>query len=378
MGMFSRTGYLAESAIDIDSIPAQECYEENSMDSALRVMAENTANWNAIMESIGIEELSVYESTGSDIIYEEGTITNIFNKFKEVLKKIIEKIKGIFNKFMTVLNSWTAKDKEFTRKYKSDLLKANTKDFEFKGFKFTLDKIDTGSFSDNLRDTTKSKFLSSTDKNGKTYGLTDIKSDTDATNANKYEEVKKNFIDQREDILDEYRGQFINDGSKIDASDFSKELFEALRNGESTPDTLDDKDIEVYKCIQDIENTEKDKKNAKKLFDAINKGISDAIKEIDDINKELIRNTPDKSNSSADANKLNTAKIGLLSAIISIYESEKSINTVVYGAYIQAIKDRNRQSKQICVKLLTRKQPKNESASYYEDGSSMLGNAKLI
>ena len=110
MGMFSTRGYINKSYIDIDSIPAQECYEENAVDSAFRIMAENTANWNSIMESIGIEELAVYESTGSEIVYEEGTITNIFNKIKEVFMKLIEKIKGVFKKFMTVFDSWTAKD----------------------------------------------------------------------------------------------------------------------------------------------------------------------------------------------------------------------------------------------------------------------------
>lgn len=377
MGMFSRTGYLTESNIDIDSIPAQECYEENSMDSALRVMAETTANWNAIMESIGIEELAVYESTGTDIIYEEGTISNIFNKIKEVLKKIIEKIKGIFNKFITVLNSWTAKDKEFIRKYKADLLKANTKDFQFKGFKFTLPEVNMESFSDSLRDTTKNEYMSIIFRDGKTIDFNGIASDI-STTSTEYEELKKRVMDNKEDILNEYRATFFkNSTSSVDASDFSKELFEVLRNRESTPETLDDKDIDVFECIQSIENTERDKKNAKKLFDALNKGISDAIKEIDNISKELIRNTPDKSNDT-NTNKLNSAKIGFISAVCSIYESEKSINTIVFGAYIQALKDQNRQCKSICVKLLTRKQPKNESASYYEEGSSMLGNAKLI
>ena len=92
MGMFSyKSGYVSESAIDMDAIEAQPCYEENAVDSAYRIMAENQANWNAIMEAVGIDELAIYESTGSEIIYEEGTISGIFTKIKEFFKKLLEK-----------------------------------------------------------------------------------------------------------------------------------------------------------------------------------------------------------------------------------------------------------------------------------------------
>ena len=121
MGIFSYiTGYVSESMVDMDSVDTQYCFEENAMDSAYRIVAENTANWNSIMEAIGIDELIVYESTGSEIVYEAGTISGIFTKIKEFFKKLLEKIKGIFAKFMTVLNSWTKSEKEFVKKYKMD------------------------------------------------------------------------------------------------------------------------------------------------------------------------------------------------------------------------------------------------------------------
>ena len=369
MGMFSyKTGYVSESAIDMNAIEAQPCYEENAVDSAYRIMAENQANWNAIMEAVGIDELAIYESTGSEIVYEAGSISGIFTKIKEFFKKLLEKIKGIFAKFMTVINSWAQSDKAFVKKYKKDLYSANLKDFEFKGYKFSLDKYTLPkAATTGLRDTWKdhSKAFSGHDSVDPTTGTKD-----------NYNTKAKELRDKKEDILDSIRGKLVyGDAStkKVDSSDFSKELFEVFRSGESEKDTLDEKDIDISTCLIAIENTEKSKKDAEKAYKEITRGISDAIKEVDEMSKPLLNDTGDK-----DKNEENAAKVSYYSALCSLGESTKSLVTVAFGAYIQAIKDYNRQCKAICVKALTRKQPKNESSgSYYEEGGSMLASVSF-
>ena len=372
MGMFSyKTGYVSESAIDMDAIEAQPCYEENAVDSAYRIMAENQANWNAIMEAVGIDELAIYESTGSEIVYEAGTISGIFTKIKEFFKKLLEKIKGIFAKFMTVINSWTQSDKAFVKKYKKDLYSANLKDFEFKGYKFTLDKYTLPKVaSDGLREA--SKDIAALIGSNHTQNLKNI-------DPAEFKEAAKTLRDKKEDILDEVRGMLVYGDSsdkKVDSSDFSKELFEVFRNGDSEKDTLDEKDIDISTCLIVIENTEKNKKDAEKAYKEITRGISDDIKHIDDIIKETMRDLPDKDD--ADKNDEDSAMISYYSALCSLEESAKSLVTVAFGAYIQAIKDYNRQCKAICVKALTRKQPKNESSgSYYEEGGSMLASVSF-
>lgn len=371
MGMFSyKTGYMSESAINMNAIEAQPCYEENAVDSAYRIMAENQANWNAIMEAVGIDELAIYESTGSEIVYEAGTISGIFTKIKEFFKKLLEKIKGIFAKFMTVINSWTQSDKAFVKKYKKDLYSANLKDFEFKGYKFTLDKYVLPKVaSDGLREAWKNKAGEIGSKHTSFINI----------DADEYNEAAKTLRDKKEDILDEVRGELVygeKSNKKVDSSDFSKELFEVFRNGDSEKETLDEKDIDISTCLIAIENTEKNKKDAEKAYKEITRGISDDIKHIDDIIKETMRDLPDKDD--ADKNDEDSAMISYYSALCSLEESAKSLVTVAFGAYIQAIKDYNRQCKAICVKALTRKQPKNESSgSYYEEGGSMLASVSF-
>lgn len=405
MGMFSyRSNFVTESMIDMSSIEAQECFEENAMDSAYRIVAENTANWNSIMEAIGIDELAVYESTGYEMVYEAGTISSIFEKFKDFFKKLLEKIKGIFAKFMTVLNSWTKSEKEFVKKYKMDILKANMEDFEFKGYKFTIETgIQITPLGDSIRDSAKTTMNEDIDKIINAYCKAVLKDPSNSSSGNKYdsrdsldamkalagdktnkteiEERTKAIKDKKEDIIDAYRGAFIKGRTtnsaptnhKIDSEDFSRELFEAARNGQSEKEILDEKDIEITECLQQLETFEKDKKDAEKAYRLFTKGIQDSIKELEDYNKELGRAFPKEK-----GNEQKGAMMAFISTLMGIAEQHKSIATIAYGAYIQAIKDRNRQNKAICVKVLTRKQPKNESStSWYEEGSSMLSSVSL-
>lgn len=383
MGMFSiNAGYITEGVggINIDDLDAQECFEENCVDAALRVVAETQNNWNSIMEAIGIEELCNYEETGS-VIYESGTISGIFEKIKEFIKKLMEKIKGIFNKFMAVINSWVASDKEFVSKYKKQILSADMKDFKYKGFTFT--NLDEG---DNVENVFAKGTVIPVTINGVQYKLEQLTKDTATSNnlggGNKAEEVIKDLREKKEDILEKYRGLTLGDvNQSIDSSEYSKELFEYFRNGDSNPDELDDTDIDRGELITIIQSKEKTQRAAEKIYRTVQKGFSDTIKELNRESNSILKEVPSKnSNGSPNTNATKTAsnKVSVITAFISILEAVKSINVVWFGAYLQALKDQNRQAKSICVKIMTRKQPKNESTSLYDDGSSMLASVKLV
>ena len=139
MGMFSKNGYYAESAVafnDADII-AQECFEDNMHVAALRVVAESENNWNQIMKAMAITELAAYEETGDADYYVTESGSSFLQSVKDFFKKLLEKIKGIFQKFIATIDSWTKDDKAFVSKYKDKVMKANTTDFEFEGYNFT-------------------------------------------------------------------------------------------------------------------------------------------------------------------------------------------------------------------------------------------------
>ena len=75
------------------------------MEQSLYVAEFAEQNFNAMFESVGIEELAVYESTGSFVIYEGDTLKqfkesakNIFKNIWGVIKSAYEKILGYFEK----------------------------------------------------------------------------------------------------------------------------------------------------------------------------------------------------------------------------------------------------------------------------------------
>ncbi len=120
----------------------EECVYEPGMEGAMAIVAESEANYNAIMQAIGVAELCVYESTGKEMVYESSNIKGFFGKVKEFFLKMWEKIKGLFQKFFAMFDQYVKSDKEFINKYRNVLLKVNTRNFEYKGFKYTnLDLI---------------------------------------------------------------------------------------------------------------------------------------------------------------------------------------------------------------------------------------------
>lgn len=365
MGMFSKNGFYAESAVafnDADII-AQECFEDNMHVAALRVVAESENNWNQIMKAMAITELAAYEETGDADYYVTESGSGFLQSVKDFFKKLLEKIKGIFQKFIATVDSWTKDDKAFVSKYKDKVMKANTTDFEFEGYNFTYKEF---SFDD--RATAKADY-------SKNF-VSGFESKTDS----EWEDLTKNCRgDKLEEILDAYRGTVIreisssNFSGNSDSSDFSKDLFEALRDGESSKTTIDK--VTPIEYLNAIQNTGDVKKKAKKAYDSLQKGINDAIKDVDKAEKEVTKQLLGKD--ADDVRKQKAAYVAFCGAYSGLLRSQESINTQAYGAWLQAVKDKNRQAKAVCVKLMSRK-VKNESTSYYEEGGSLLGNIRMI
>lgn len=361
MGMFSTNNFYVESAIiDDESIIAQECFEDNMHVAALRVVAESENNWNQIMQAMAISELAAYEETGDADYYITESGSGFLESVKAFFRNLMEKVKGIFQKLISTIDSWAKDDKAFVNKYKDKILKATTKDFEFEGYKFTY-KIG------NVVDV----------ESVKNASLSDFEQYKDGQKDH-YDKLKEEFSgDKLTDLLDEERANLIKDYStsgynsdSCDASDFNKELFEALRDGESSKNTIDN--ISPTDYIRVISNTADVKKNAKKAYDNVIKGIQKAYNSVDKAAKEIGKPVPKDANS-ADRG----AYVGFCGAFSGYLRNFETLNVQAYGALLQAIKDENRQAKAVCVKLMSYK-PKNESASYYEEGGSLLGNVRFI
>ena len=317
-----------------------ECAHEPGLEGAYHIVAESEANYNAIMQAVGVAELAVFESTGAEMIYEAGDVKGFFGKMKELFLNLWEKIKGLFKKFFAMFDTYVKNDKDFVNKYKKDILSANTKGFKYKGFNFTLDAIDVkkaGNKIDGLL-----PHGTPTDKNG-------------------MEDFIKKFED-RVELVEKMRGAAVGESS-LEAAEFTKELFKKLRSGEDTKEEMDN--ISAHDQLIAISQNSNLKKAAEQQYKDMEKEIKDVINVLEKAEKDLLKGVPDKDD--REGTEIRALQIKTANVHIANLRDKLNILQVVNGAKLTAIKDCNRQAKAICVALMNYR-PKNESTSVYESG----------
>lgn len=344
MGFYSRRNNLGNN-IEL-STEIQECAYEPGIEAAWAIVAESEANYNAIMQAVGIEELNAFEESGAEMVYEAGQISGFVGKAKEFFIKMWEKIKGLFTKFFAMFNQYTKSDKDFINKYKSHLVKINTRDFEYKGFNFTNLDLDIGGL-----------VVKATAAANSAIGSSIYSTPTAKDTA---EKINKACEDKTE-LVEKMRGAAIGESS-LEAGEYTKELFKLFRSGEDSKETLDN--IDVSNLIMAISENSQLKKNAEKSYKELEKIFKEALKTLNKSDKEMLKNFP-----GPDGNETKSEAIRALNNNIFLLKEAINISQIANGAKLTAIKDCNRQAKAICVALLNYK-PKNESFNF-GDGESV-------
>lgn len=323
-----------------------ECAHEPGLEGAYAIVAESEANYNAIMQAVGVAELAVYESTGYEMVYEAGDVKGFFGKVKEFFVNLLEKIRGLFKKFFAMFDSYTKNDKDFVNKYKKHLLSVNTRNFKYKGFNFTLDAVDVDKASTAIQGVIPS---------GSTSGnISSLQA-----------EIAKS--ENRVELVEKMRGKAIGESS-LEAGEFTKELFKKLRSGEDTKEEMDN--ISVTDQLVAISENSALKKAAEKQYKDLEKTIKEAIKTVEKSQNELLKGVPDKTDKEATA--LRAAQIKVASNHVANLKDKLAILQVINGAKLTAIKDCNRQAKAICTALMSYK-PKNESTVFTNEGGFLAG-----
>ena len=240
------------------------------------------------------------------------------------------------------------------------------KDFEYKGFKFSDDKL--------------TKFDAS---GANKAALHEVGQNLDGEKFAKGEKtVCDELLDKTSDISeieDKMRGALLKHlggtAGGLDAGEFSKELFMLFRNGEDTKDTLDN--ISISTQLTYISNTKDVVKAGQKVESDFNKDTKKILSDLDKCEKALVKTVPDKDKNS-DENTLQSVRIQAVNRCYTLVKSAQGMVTTAIGAYLTALKDRNRQAKSICVAAMNYK-PKNESTDLggYSEGASLLDNVVL-
>lgn len=366
-GYASATGEVINMDSLMESTEIEAVYEESSIDAAARVVAETTANWNAIVEACAIDELNYLEENGVEMVYEGAKLDGFIAKAKEFFLSIWKKIQEIFKKVMVQFNSWFQTDKAFLKKYEKDLNRASNNGLGDKEVSF-FDYI----FYDNGAELSSAQTFKAGEF--KSTNLADLLKEVDAqigvdnnSTAEEWKAANKKFSesDTKTDFLDGVRGAFVKKEEGVSAESFVKELKEYFQGSDSKDDVK--LSTVLPKCVQFLGWSDKLKTNLNKELAADKKTIDNAIKALESIKKDL-----NKTLGKDTGHEIEGAQHSLAVTFIDLMKSTKNILVTANGVGLNCLKSCSRQSKAVCVAALTYKAPKNEGAMLQQENTGSL------
>ena len=340
---------MAIYSVTRDDFAVEEEFAYNpGIEGALAIVAESEENYNKIMKAIGISELNYFEATGVEMVYEAGKIRALFDKVIEFFENLIKKVKAMYQRFVQWLDQYTKGGEEFVKKYETTIKNKDLTGFKYEGFKFdnlgdiksvlfTDGKKAMGAVSEVFADATDLKdfkFDASRTKDGSAYTKSPVEKKVDEYRA----------IANSPDREDELRGEVFGNGGKVSAGEFTEKLFSFFRSGatgKKSTTTLDGDDVK--ESLTHIKSAKTDIANAKKAAKEVQEEIQKVITKLKTAKKKM-----ENSYNTTDGG----AVVSAVSACIKDYKTMMNLNVTIKGAYLSALRDRNRQARSMCFKAL--------------------------
>ena len=142
MGVFSIKANLINEENFYDGVEMNEDYS-NGMDMAL-ALVEARENEFAVLDA-GIKQdmlAAMCEDYDERLAINEATAGGLLNKIKEIIKKLVEKLKAIFHAFVAKLSSFFMDSNKFFKKYSAEIAAKSLTDFKIKARKFDVSKFE--------------------------------------------------------------------------------------------------------------------------------------------------------------------------------------------------------------------------------------------
>lgn len=379
MGFFNSTASIGGTA-NIEDLLEEDLniYEGMSiMEANYAAIAENEMNWNAIMEAAAATEMSYFAENDEEYVYTEAS--GFLASVSAFFKKIWEKIKSIFKKFMVIIGSLWTKDKDFVKKY-GETIRRNMKnipsDTEIKGYNFAIEPNDTIPTYLKKANDRACAFSGKINTDWKTFGSSKEDKRVVAIDAAIIGllgvNLNKTADDDDFDMTDAnetLRGSIINKSS-MTSSEFSKEVAEMLRGGESSPIDLKLNSTTVSKAMSDLEGAKDARKKASNLYKQGEKAFKKIINDMEKLESSGYKTKPEDGEADDQAKELRT-----LNRAINLLKSMSNDLTTMNSLYLTAVKDKYNQDKRMCVKVVTFREAKNEGAyvEHFAEGSAFAG-----
>lgn len=349
--------------VDTSNVP------DNFDEAVSGILYSNERNWNMLMQTVGIAELSCMESEG-DVIYEAADIKAFFKKIGDFFKSVLDKIAGFFRKIVEKVQEWffSIKKKMNEKKFK-DLTQVPT-GFKYEGYNF-IDGLDKYIISD-VGDIT-NLYSAITEEITKTSD--DELNDLDAKIADQLGDPKSAKFKSM--VL-----EIILDGVKIkdDNVDISKEIFKYFRSGKDKPEEITNIDIDKYK---NTINTN---------LAVVKRTVAKDYKNVQDMTKSGIKDIEKKINSNKFdglTERQTSSMVKILNLAADMLKVAVDLSAQAYSGQLKALHDQSKQYYGALVKMLSsskssseeKKDDKKEGESQTESfgfSHSILDNVSFI
>ena len=341
---------------------------ENFAQMAIMDAADYIQEHSDLIRAMGGQEISITEN-GEEVIYEASTLEGIGEKIKALVKKFIAKIKELISKLVAVFSSWTQNDKDFINKY--------SKTFTTNWVKVKKLKVKAYKYHQNIR----SFDLKVTIPNNLTGIFSDAekheKINSDYTNSPEKVIASINKVDNT-DLSDYLRAVVFNAvagknaNSSMTSKEFSEELHELWRAGDSAKEEMDKSDLEsngysAANIIATLQNGEKATSEAKKAFEKAERTLNKWVKE--HIDKPLKDATKFENGSSEEKNKKKTAKAAYLTFQSSCATTSLEAMHTGLGIFAQLCKEYSRTCKTIATKVVAMGEKRLAQEESYDFGN---------
>ena len=364
-----------EEIVKDDDIKA--AFEESAIESAMRCVAENTINWNSILEACTIQEFCYLEENKQEMVYEDSRIKDFFTAAKNFFLKIWEKIKSIFKKAAMQFMAFAKSDSDFIKKYKKDIVKAKntgfngekTSDIEVNVYAYPFFNKGNCSWDGIFNgETIKYSKISSISTFIQDVGVSVPSKDNVESwkTANKELTESDNISNKLDSIRSAMLKKVNSSASDTDKKSFRKDLDEAFKG---------DKDSKkLVEVIDDaITFLEGSKKCTKALDDALKaskKSIDESIRALTSLQREYDKATGDSND---DAGALKGQQHSVITKAIQFMKDIKEIETTFNGSAISNLKGYSRQCKGICVKAVSKAKHESTTMTMESDMSLLAG-----
>lgn len=324
--------------VDTSNIP------DNIDEAVSGILYSNERNWNMLMQTVGIAELSCMESEGN-VIYEAADIKALFKKIGDFFKSVLDKIAGFFRKIVEKVQEWffSIKKKMNEKKFK-DLTQVPA-NFEYEGYDF-IDNLD--------------KFAVKPDADGTDYWAETLEGIDNAIKNNMSpDEAKEKYNKFPKDLTEATMKATILSrilsGADIDTSkpDMAKDIFKYFRSGKDKPEKIlaKDIDISIYKNTINT-NLATVKKSVATDYKSLQDYVNKKIKDLEDkIKGDKIDGVDEKYISVA---------VTMVNDATKYLKMELDVSSQVYSGQLKALHDQSKQYYGALVKMLSSKSSSEE------------------